>query len=252
MTVFLCDRGFDGILCGVYDVYESRLGLENCRLEIEEEYEPELFTQYRKSEVRKWKAEKVSAKVRSFMSEDALKYLYRAALHNSPERADRILRFIALGLKHGRQTLKMLQAPEVYEIFQMNRYVGNEAHLIVEFLRFEKLSNGVFYGKVGPENRILELAADHFADRFPDMNWLIYDEKHKAAALHSEKGIWVIKDPVTREEIEQWKGNSPEDKYSGMWKTFFDTIAIEERKNPRCQRNMLPLRYRKYMTEFQR
>lgn len=206
--------------------------------------------EYRKSEVLSWKAGRVSKKIRSFMSEDAWKHLYRASLHNSPERADRILRFIALGLKYGRQTVKMLQAPEVYEIFQMDRYVGNEAHLIVEFLRFDKLSNGVFYGKIGPENRILELAAEHFADRFPDMNWVIYDETHEAAALHSEKGIWVLKEPVTSEEMEQWKGDSPEDQYSGMWKICFDTIAIEERKNPRCQRNMMPLRYRKYMTEW--
>jgi len=210
-----------------------------------------MFSEYREVPVEAWKAERVAAKIKSFMSEEAYVYLYRAALHKSPERADWILRFIALGLKSGRQVLKKLQEPAVYEIFQMNRYVGNEAHFLVEFLRFEKLPSGVYYGKVGPENQVLELVAVHFADRFPDMDWLIYDEKHGTAAIHSRTGNWVIKEGVTDEEISKWKGTGGPDIYVDMWKTFFETIAIEERRNPRCQRNMLPLRYRKYMTEFQ-
>lgn len=184
------------------------------------------------------------------MSEEAYVYLYRAALHKDPERADWILRFIALGLTYGRQVLSMLQEPAVYEIFQMNRYVGNEAHFLVEFMRFEKLKTGVYYGKVGPENQVLELVAAHFADRFPDMDWLIYDEKHETAAIHSGTGEWVIREKVKEEEISGWMGSGNRDAYSGLWKIFFETIAIEERRNPRCQRNMLPLRYRKYMTEF--
>lgn len=251
MTIFLCQNGFDGILCGVYDVYASRLPIPDCRLELYEEYEPVLFAEYREVLIENWKAEKVAAKIESFMSEEAYVYLYRAALHKSPDRADWILRFIVLGLSYGRETLKMLQNPAVYEIFQMNRYVGNEAHFLVEFMRFEKLKSGVYYGKVGPENQVLELVAYHFADRFPDMDWMIYDEKHSAAAVHAGNGRWVIRKPVSADEIANWKGIESRDIYTDMWKTFFDTIAIEERRNPRCQRNMLPLRYRKYMTEFQ-
>ena len=40
------------------------------------------------------------------------------------------------------------------------------------------------------------------------------------------------------------------DGYRDLWKTFYQAIAIEERKNPKLQRNMMPLRYREYMTEF--
>lgn len=251
MTVFLCDRGFDGILCGVYEVYASRLGLSNCRLELKEEYEPALFCDYREVEAEPERAGKVARKIRSYMSEEAYVYLYRAALHKSPDRADWILRFIELGLANGRQVLKMLQAPAVYEIFQMNRYVGNEAHFLVEFVRFKKLSSGLYYGTIGPENDVLELVADHFADRFPDMDWALYDEKRKKAALHSQKGALIIRGGITAEEVAWFEEQSREDIYVNLWKTFFKTIAIEERKNPRCQRNMLPLRYRKYMTEFQ-
>ena len=42
----------------------------------------------------------------------------------------------------------------------------------------------------------------------------------------------------------------PDDAFVGLWKGFFSHIGIHERKNPRCQRSMLPLWYRKNMTEF--
>ena len=58
MTVFLCKNGFDGILCGVYDIYASRLPLSDCSLELEREYEPLLFAQYQEVPLEAWKAKK--------------------------------------------------------------------------------------------------------------------------------------------------------------------------------------------------
>ena len=38
--------------------------------------------------------------------------------------------------------------------------------------------------------------------------------------------------------------------YRTLWKQFYNTIAIKERYNPRCQNTFLPKRYRSTMTEF--
>lgn len=35
-----------------------------------------------------------------------------------------------------------------------------------------------------------------------------------------------------------------------LWKRFYETVAIRERENPRCQNTFLPKRYRGTMTEF--
>ena len=40
------------------------------------------------------------------------------------------------------------------------------------------------------------------------------------------------------------------EKYADLWKIFFNSIAVEERKNYKLQRGNLALHYRKYMTEF--
>ena len=42
------------------------------------------------------------------------------------------------------------------------------------------------------------------------------------------------------------------DEYVDLWKLFVDTIAIEERRNEKCQNNHLPKWYRKNMTEWNR
>ena len=43
-----------------------------------------------------------------------------------------------------------------------------------------------------------------------------------------------------------------EEEYQALWRTFHETAAIPERANALCQRTHLPLRYRPYMTEFQK
>lgn len=251
MTVFLCQNGFDGILCGVYAAYESRIPESELRLELAKEYDPELFCDYREVELTAWKAGKVAETIRKKMSEDTYVFLYRSALHKSPKRADWIYRFIRLGLSCGAEVIRMMQRPEVYEIFQMNRYVWNEAHLLTGFVRFKKLKTGVFYGRIGPENQVLEIVAGHFADRLSGEDWILYDEKRKTAAVHSRDGRWAITDDVSKDLIVRLEEMAEDDEFIELWKTFFEKIAVKERENPRCQRNFLPLRYRGYMTEFQ-
>ena len=41
-----------------------------------------------------------------------------------------------------------------------------------------------------------------------------------------------------------------EERYSGLFTQFYETISIKERKNLKLQRTNLPLKYRKNMTEF--
>lgn len=41
-----------------------------------------------------------------------------------------------------------------------------------------------------------------------------------------------------------------EDEYTEMWKTFFQAVAIKERENYVCQRNLFPIWKRKHAVEF--
>jgi probable DNA metabolism protein len=42
-----------------------------------------------------------------------------------------------------------------------------------------------------------------------------------------------------------------EREYRQLWRKFYDTIAIQERYNPKCRMTHMPKRYWGTMTEFQ-
>ena len=65
MVVFVCEDSFEGILCGVYDAWTSRLGHKNVKLAVDGQYNLEMFADYREAAVSEEKAQKVAQAVRT-------------------------------------------------------------------------------------------------------------------------------------------------------------------------------------------
>lgn len=263
MTIYMCSPDLEGILCGVYDAWASRKGHGNVRLELSGGYqEIELFSEYVEVESNHEKAAKVSSSICRKLSAEVYRRVSTAALSAEPGRADHIYRFLVQAFRYGPGILDMLQLPEVYEIFRICRSVTNESHQLIEFVRFSQGPGNVLISRIGPKNDVLMLIGPHFADRLPEENWLIYDENRQKAAIHPAGGRFLLMEHVffpeqgsmeTEEEI--WRScliaGTDEAEYQELWKTFFEAVAIMERKNPSCQRTHLPLRFRPFMTEFQ-
>lgn len=259
MTIYLCDSDFESILCGIYDAWMSCRGHENVRLELKGTYqEMELFSEYVDVECTPDKADKVIRSVCRKLSQEVYRKIYVAALSQDSGRADRLYRFLVQAFRYGPGILDQLQIPESYDIFQMCRNVYNEAHLLKEFVRFSQTLSGVLVSRIGPKNDVVTLLAPHFADRLPEENWIIYDENREKAVVHPRGRQWIqVHHPLDQNgEDGIWQFCLAQDtdgkEYEDLWITFFHTIAIKERTNPNCQRSHLPLRFRAYMTEFQR
>ncbi len=249
MTVFVCGEEPEDIWCGIYDAWMSRLGHANVRLE-PVGCDRELFCLYRDVEVTEGKAEKVTGSIRHKLSEEVYEAVYRAALSNDRYRADKVYRFLIHAFAAGAGILNQLQVPAVYEVFCMNRYLGREYSHIIQFTRFSQMKEGVLLGKIAPENDLVPLVSSHFADRLSGENWILYDCKRKKAAVHQANRGWAI----VRADSSLWQDKlnkkTDEEIYEGLWKTFHHSIAISQRRNWKCQQNLLPLRFRPYMTEF--
>ena len=155
-------------------------------------------------------------------------------------------------MRYRKQLMGNLANPAIHRVFELARFTANEAHYHLEFLRFRELENGILYAEIGPKNNVLTFIVPHFADRFPLENFVIYDERRNIYAMHPARGDWYL--VYGEEEVNQIEHtlSQEEKKYSELFCQFFHTIAIKERENYRLQRNMLSLRYREYMTEFQR
>ncbi len=251
-TVFLCRDSFEGILCGVYDAWMSRLGHAHVALELEDTGNIEMFTEYRTVEVTEEKTEKVIGAIRRKGGDEVYEQVYCGCLSRDLQKADRIYRFLIYALHIGKRVVDMLQIPAVYDMFQMNRSVRNESHYLLEFLRFSKTQGDVLFGVVGPKHDVLVLLAPHFADRLRGENWIIYDEHRKKAVVHRAMGPWMVLQLADDAWKDRLMESSDQEQFENLWRTFHDHIAIAERINPVCQRNHLPLRFRPYMTEFQK
>lgn len=251
MTVYLCEDSLEGILCGVYDAWMGKKGHANVRLELEGEFEQELFTEYCTVSLERNKVSRVIESIRNQICEEAYENVYAATLSQDMDKADKIYRFLIYGFHFGKRIMKMLQIPEVFQLFQLCRNVYNENHLLTGFIRFTELKeNGLLFSRIAPKNAVIPLLAVHFSDRLPNEKWIIYDANRRQAAVHNPQTGWAIfyVDDREAEEMERWQKGTQD--YEQLWKIFHSAVAIRERENRDCQRNHLPLRFREYMTEF--
>lgn len=254
-TIFLCEDTPDGIFTAVYDAWNSGLGHRNVALEINGCFNYSLFARYRSVSTDYEKSFKVARSLQNKLSRQVFAMAYYAALSEPPAKADAVYRFLVLAFRHGPDIVSMLGLPEVQTVFSLWRRVGNEAHYFREFIRFSDAGSGILFGTIHPKSNVLPLVAPLFSDRMPSETWALLDETRNLAVFHPAGQEWFFT-PVSEDQPASFPGHrlSPdiksEDQYRSMWKVFHKTIAIKERVNPRCQRNHLPLWYRKNMTEF--
>ena len=80
--------------------------------------------------------------------------------------------------------------------------------------------------------------------------FVIVDDIHKEAVIHhKDEHFYMYK--LNDEELTRLLQTEEEnDSYTDMWKVFFDTIAIKERTNKKCQDNLFPMWARKHAVEM--
>ena len=247
--VYLCEDTPDGVFTAVYDAWAEGLPGDSIELRTESEETFSLFCDYISVQTDLEKARKVARSVIKKISREAYDRIYQAALSEKPEKADLIFRFLKLAFRVGKGVIEMYGEPCVWHTFELERNVGHEAHMFTGFVRFSPDENGILIGKIRPKNQVLPLLGPHFADRFPEENWVILDERRGYGIFHRAGSGWIMA-PVEMAAFDRMWEERPEDPYGDLWKIFFRTIAVTQRKNPACQRNMCALRYRDYMLEF--
>ena len=249
-TIFTCKDEFEDMMTCIYDAWNSRLGHANVRLMIEPVTEPELFCEYVHIAADPEKVTKVVRSVQKKISYYAYQTVYSAAMSFRADKLEIIYRFLILGFHYGAAVLDILHESAVMAAFELDRKVGREAHYFKEFIRFSSVDNRFLVSHIEPKCNVLTLVAPHFSDRMPSENWMVIDDKRHLAAVQTANEPYYLT-PLSDEEFTQLleTKNQP-DIFIDLWKGFFQSIAIEARTNYRCQRNTMPLWYRKNAVEF--
>lgn len=250
MTIFTCFNQFEDMMTCIYDAWDSKLGHKNIRLLTEPVGNLELFCDYLHVDADKKKTASVINSIQNKISFEAYQMVFRCAMSQVPDKLDVIYRFLLFGFTYGSKVVNMLQIPAVSAIFEVNRSVLNEAHQFQEFLRFTLMQDNVLVSHIEPRSDILTFLAPQFEDRMPSENWMIIDDNRKTAVVHPTNSEFYLTS-LSNEEFDRLKLlEDHSDPYIDLWKGFFETIGIKERKNYKCQRNHIPFWCRKHVTEF--
>ena len=236
----------------MYDAYASRLGYENVKLQMEYEMDRELFAEYVEVEPDVEKAEKVLRTIRRELGLEAYECICQAAASWDKRKANAIFKTVVLGLHLPKKqsVMNCLTKDYVCMVADLAKKTWNEAHRFMGFVRFSELAGGILYADIRPENEVLPFIAPHFANRYPEENWIIYDERRDKFAIHrAGKGWMILEDMKIAEEVRS-QLSMDEDDYRAMWKAFTKSISIEARKNESLQKQLLPLKFRDKMSEF--
>lgn len=250
--IFVCDGTIGGIFTAIYRAWESKYGHNNIKIMENDCVETmELFSEYINIDADEELALKVAETVIKKMSKKGYELAINGCLSKEKGRSDAVYRFLLLGISFGVDVLEQLAHPYVNPIYRMYTNICNELQHYRGFLRFQELSDGILSAKICPENNLLTLIAEHFADRFQNENWIILDEGRKQAAIHKSGQGFIIADSSLLSQEALHHFSEEEELIQKVWKHFVDAVGIKERKNDLLRQQMLPNRFRKYMNEFQ-
>ncbi|MDY2880390.1 MAG: TIGR03915 family putative DNA repair protein [Candidatus Borkfalkiaceae bacterium] len=139
--------------------------------------------------------------------------------------------------------------PAVLAVRDIVRRVRLETHRMLGFLRFSRSVEGFYYAHYEPDNDVTDLLLPHFVDRFRLQPFLIHDVKRNVLGVYDGKKTGVLhlgEQPVTVFL------DRKEDDFLRLWRTYYDSVNIAERKNERLMNACMPKRYHKNLPEKNR
>ncbi|WP_251392437.1 TIGR03915 family putative DNA repair protein [Mediterraneibacter agrestimuris] len=249
--VYVCSDTITGMFSAFYDAWKERRN-EEVGIGLKGRLEQQLFCEYTEVQEEERKAIAIERLIQKHLGYNTYWDIYHALLSDDAYKAEAVFHVMqaARTIKNSKKIMEHLSNSDVAKVFELSRRVGNESHQFIEFIRFRELENGVLFSDINPKNKVLTCLGDHFTDRFPLENWLIYDKMHRECIVHRARYTWVLFQDFEL-NIEMTENISPKEReFEQLWKKFFKSISIKERENPTCQRNHLPLRFRPEMTEF--
>ncbi len=180
-------------------------------------------------------------------------YTFRSIYYvflSTEENKELILYYLILnGMKYKEKVLYHRNLKCVEKTIKIAKAVLHEAHKYKGFTRFKELENHILYAEIEPTNDILILISHHFQKRLRTEYWIIKDVKRGILSLYDKKKYYLILEENFT--LETTLLSQKENEIENLWKTFYKTIGIKERKNERCRRNFMPKKYWKYMLEVE-
>jgi probable DNA metabolism protein len=251
MLYFTYDNTFDGLLTCVFYAFSrkefpDRITGENIQLP--------MFTESVTVITDEAKADRILKALSKKNSKSAMDMLFVCYLSELEDIEMIIFRYIQKTLISQSGIEMNFADPDVLELSKIYKKVVREEEHIRQFVRFQKTADGMFFAMIDPVYNVLPLSARFFQNRFADQSWVIYDTKRKYGLYYDLKTVETVQ--FEHFEIAAETGKLTPEKLDGselafqdLWKDYLKAITIRERKNLKLQRQFMPKRFWKYLTE---
>ena len=245
------DGTFPGFLTAIFDIYSRK---EQPVAILRPEEATLLFTEKHEVTTDVIKSDRVWNGIIKTGGEKTGKHLYYAFLSCEKDVEIVLLRYIQYLFSSKKAVMFDLAHPDVLKIDKLYRTVLGEAHSALMFIRFEQAADGTYFAPFAPKYDIISLTLSHFKARFTDQAWLIYDTFRNYGFYYNKKTIEqiIIENPgfsLKTGKLLKSATLPDDEKWQELWRIYFKKIAIAERKNLVLQRNFMPKRFWKYLTE---
>ncbi|ULQ60452.1 TIGR03915 family putative DNA repair protein [Brucepastera parasyntrophica] len=239
--IYIYDGSFQGFLCCVFEsVYSGEMPVD---IHTGKDQDMGLWD-VKQISTDSEKAERVRSSIPSKLSNRAMELVIAVFLSELEHREIKLLGFLLRAYREGRQLLYKLGDPVMAPLLAAEKNLLGEAHLLKGFIRFSD-ADGVLVSTITPKNFVLPFIAEHFILRYREESFIIFDKTHSVALLYRNGKSEILWDST----IEFYRDSEQELKYQALWKRFYNTVAVENRGNPRCRMTHMPKRYWENMLE---
>ncbi len=238
--IYLYDGSFTNLLNLCYLLIQKRIIPANIK---SDEYEPNLLEKVFKLDIDN------NANIDWFLqifSKRIFKTVYYLFISNDKNKEIIIYYFLVHSLKYKDKIYYMRNLKSVSKALQIEKYVGRENHKFKGFLRFKELENNCLYAEINPENDILFILTKHFQRRLNSEYFIIKDVRRKILSIYDKKDFYIVSEDEFKPIINL---STNEEDIQDLWKSFYKTVGIKERKNDRCRMNFMPKKYWQYIIE---
>ena len=254
MMIFIYDGTFEGLLTSLFEAYYRRSFPD--AIQTAGKQPQDMFAVTVKVISDSAKAGRVWKGIQEKLTVRNRHLLYHAFLSEAEGIEIKIMRFVRRLFYEGTSIETDFGDANVLDIIQNARKVRKEAMHVMQFVRFQQTKDGMYFCGIEPLYDVIPLVAGHFKSRFADQQWLLYDLKHNYGIYYNKETLEEVE--ITSSEFNRQTGEINEDVlnegdalYQTLWKSYIRHISIEERKNLRLQRQHMPRRFWKYLTEKQ-
>lgn len=243
-TVYIYDGSFSSLLNLIFELIRNNIRPDNIKNEL---YSPSLLDDVINLDFDSSKD--VWNKVLQILGEYAANIMYYVFLSEENNKELLLYYYFLNGLKYRKNIVFRRDKRCVSEALRVSSYVVHESHKMKGFLRFKELENKVLYAEMEPTNDVILLVSEHFRKRLKNEYWIIKDVGRGILSVYDKKKYVVVLEDYFVLQTENV--SESEQDIENLWKVFYKTIGIKERKNDRCRRNFMPKKYWKYIIEVQ-